>query len=256
MASFKPTISFFGATGDCAGYCLAAALHAGHTCVALARTPEKLQASMTAKGVSTDELSRLSIVQGDVRDAQAVQKALTVGNDVVDIIVSGIGSLPALQWSFIEPVTLRDPNICADAASTVIKALQNLHASKKPLLLAVSTTGISTPDKPRDIPLAYTWLYKWLLHIPHVDKAKMEQTFFEAAKAAGAGSLRGVIAVKPTLLMDGSSLGLDSIRAGTEDEPAVGYTIRRQDVGEWMYANLIAKEAPHAWLGKGISLTT
>ncbi|KAI7080755.1 hypothetical protein KC327_g10 [Hortaea werneckii] len=43
------TLAFFGATGDCAGYCLAQALNAGYDCRALARTPAKLTASLKNK---------------------------------------------------------------------------------------------------------------------------------------------------------------------------------------------------------------
>jgi putative NADH-flavin reductase len=86
------TLAFFGATGDCAGFCLAAALKENYDCIALARTPEKLSQSMTAKGVSQDALSsRLTIIKGDIRDIEAVKQVLVLNGKVVDTIISGIG---------------------------------------------------------------------------------------------------------------------------------------------------------------------
>lgn len=257
MASTKSTIAFFGATGDCAGYCLAAALKNGHSCIALVRSSEKLQKSLAQKGISGDILSQLKIVKGNVRDEATVLEALTINGTPVDKVISGIGSLPSLQMSLQTPVSLRDPGICADAAEILIKALRNLQTTTKPFLAAVSTTGIEPAGKPRDVPFAYIWLYKWLLHVPHVDKEKMETTFRNAAAEPSATRpIRGFVAVKPTLLMDGPAIGQDKIRAGDEDQPAIGYTIRRQDVGEWMYANLIAKEPQTSFLGKGVCLTS
>jgi hypothetical protein len=52
--STTPTIAFFGATGDCAGYCLAACLRTKYTCTALARSSQKLQASLSGKGISPE----------------------------------------------------------------------------------------------------------------------------------------------------------------------------------------------------------
>ena len=74
-----PKVAFFGATGDCAGYCLANALNAGYDCVALARTPAKLTKSMKDKGVNVEALDQhLTIVEGNVKDVEAVKKALQI----------------------------------------------------------------------------------------------------------------------------------------------------------------------------------
>jgi hypothetical protein len=96
------TLAFFGATGDCAGFCLAAALKDNYDCIALARKPENLSKSMAAKGVSEATLSsHLTIVKGDVRDSEVVRQSLVLNGKVVDTIISGVGCtgtliLPAL----------------------------------------------------------------------------------------------------------------------------------------------------------------
>ena len=160
-------IAFFGATGDCAGYTLANALNAGYDCIALARTPAKLTKSMKDKGVNASTLDQhLTIVEGNVKDVEAVKRALQLNGQVVDTIVCGIGGTPALQWSLLTPVTLTDPKICQDAGNMIVQALVQLKSATKPLLIIVSTTGIQPEGMPRDEPLLCSPLYRWMLHIP------------------------------------------------------------------------------------------
>lgn len=254
--SRSPTVAFFGATGDCAGYCLAESLKASHRCVALARNPAKLTASMKAKGVSGPHLNGLRIIQGDIRDQRAVEDALHVNGEVVNIVVSSVGSVPTMRWSLMSPIDTIDPTLCGDAATVLVAALRNLKPVSKPLLIVVSTTGLTTGNQPRDVPLVYVPLYHWLLHVPHLDKAHMEATIRRAA--AGSPETRSIssfVAVRPTLLMDGPSRSIDRLRAGTDEDPALGYTIRRSEVGKWMYENMIAKEPKQEYRGKGVSLT-
>lgn len=254
--STMSTIAFFGATGGCAGYCLAAALNAGHRCIALARTPSKLTASLEAKGVSADSLTMLSIVKGDVKVRSTVRDALQIDGRVVDIVVSGIGSLPKLQWSLMQPVGLVDPTLCEDAVSSALDALSSMKNYKKPLFIVLSTTGIPFPGAPRDVPLAYYALYHWLLSAPHKDKAKMEVNLRRAMSlAADERPIRGYVLAKPTLLMDGPPKGIQNVRAGGEEKPALGYSIRRGDVGQWIYEKLVAQEPATEWMSKAVSLT-
>lgn len=60
-------ITLFGATGLLGNECLSQCLEAGHQVTVLARTPSKLPAELR---------DRISIVQGDGLDAEAVEKAL------------------------------------------------------------------------------------------------------------------------------------------------------------------------------------
>ena len=84
----------------------------------------------------------------------------------------------------------------------------------------------------------------------------LEKTFRAANQQVGEKKpFSSFITVKPTLLMDGASRGVEKVRAGSEDAPAIGYTIRRSEVGEWIYAKLIANTPAADWLGKGVCLT-
>ena len=251
------TLAFFGATGDCAGYCLANALKSGYDCVALARTPAKLTQSMKDKGVPSEALDQhLKIVPGDVKDIEAVKKALQLNGKVVDTIISGIGPTPKFQWSLTAPISLGDLTICQSATRTILRALTDLQAVDKPLLLNVSTTGIWPTGAPRDIPLVYTLLYRWFLHVPHEDKRAMgKELANHLALPESERGIRAYVTVKPTLLMSGDNKGLDAVRYGVEEKPAIGYTIRRSDVGLFMFERMVKTGLEDAWLNESVTLT-
>ena len=67
--------------------------------------------------------------------------------------------------------------------------------------------------------------------------------------------IRAFVAVKPSLLMDGDGFGLDIVRQGVPEKPAVGYTIRRQDVGLFICERLVKQDVREEWLNKGVSIT-
>lgn len=255
-----PTIAFFGATGGCAGHCLAYSLNAGYNCTALARTPAKLTSSLKAKGISAETLDRhLTIVQGDVKDVEAVKRTLLLpdGKDeVVDQIMSGIGTYPALQWSIRRPVFQPDATLCRDAVATILRALQQLKANKKPLFINMTTTGIQPEGKPRDVPLLFVPLYHWLLASPHEDKRGVVEMLAEHMRLPDDEQvIEGCVNVMASLLLDGEGRGLQAVREGVVEKPAVGYTIQRKDVGLWIFERLVKNEARREWMNKSASIT-
>lgn len=257
--SHTKTLAFFGATGDCAGYCLALALRNEYTCTALARTPSKLTASLTAKGISPDIQSRfLTIIHGDVRDAAAVKQTLTTpAGKTVDVIISGIGPTDfELHLNPLAPLGLKDSRLCREASRTILAALPtDTPPEAKPLLINISTTGIPSPGAPRDVPLLWVPLYHWLLHHPHVDKGEMEANLRAVmGKSESERPIRGFVNVKPTLLTSGEGKGWEKVSFGQERNPALGYFIARKDVGEWVFEKLIRREFEEGWLGGGVTL--
>lgn len=125
-------------------------------------------------------------------------------------------------------------------------------AQQKPILTAISTTGISSK---RDIPIVMIPLYHWLLRVPHADKKVMEEL---VEKAAARNVIRSHVIVRPSLLTDGKKLGLSSVRVGWENVDgngaAVGYTISREDVGGFIFEKVIPNDAEE-FKDKKISLT-
>ncbi len=138
----------------------------------------------------------------------------------------------------------------------MLAALRGLpYQSKKPLLVALSTTGISSQG--RDIPLAMIPLYHWLLAVPHKDKKAMETLLLnEMAKSADERAINDFVVVRPSLLTDGPRLGTEKVRVGEESKkPAVGYTISREDVGGWIFNEIVNGDGKDKYAGEMVSIT-
>ncbi|KAI9365393.1 hypothetical protein DFJ73DRAFT_654380 [Zopfochytrium polystomum] len=291
VATAAATIAFFGATGGCTAATLAAALRAGHRVSALARTPSKLADLLVkdhAVPLATVQ-ANLTIVAGDVRDAQAVKKTLTAptadpaASVPADIIMSGVGSTGTLRANLVHPVALKDPTLCADTAATILAALADFASAaqpttpttttttntKKPLFIVISSTG--TTHTARDVPAPLIPLYRWILANPHVDKRRMEDAVVAAFASSSSSPSSSLIdsfsVVQPTLLSNDKK-GAAKVRAGwlpaagaphvqphsaQRVGPAVGYSVGRADVGEWVFENIVRGDG--RWLNGCVSLT-
>jgi hypothetical protein len=267
--SINPTVAFFGATGLCTNTCLVHTLQAGHSATALARTPSKLKTQLLNQGLSEDTLSRqLVIIQGDALDVAATKRTLTAGGGLVTKIVSGLGGVAKPTFSLWRPLqifTLDNPTICATATQTLFNALQEIYeeqpalTANKPLVTFISSTGVTTG--PTDVPFWLRFLYHQVLTIPHRDKKNMEVLYRKNMSESDSSKrlFRNIIGIRPTLLTGGASvndgIGLDKIRAGREQRPAVGYSIRKADVGHWIFENVIKNDG-QGWEGEMVTLTS
>lgn len=271
------TIVFIGSTGGCTNACLTHALRAGHRCVALVRTPEKLVKKLTTDQDLDEKLisSNLVTVTGNAKSVADLKTALLAaspnGTSLPDTIVSGLGATGALKWEFCKPLEIikaDDPTLCRDSAAALIQALREVRAENpamseaaKPRLAFVSTTGVTRG--PEDVPFSMRFMYHQMLAEPHKDKKAMEDVFRADAEIPDekGRTFASVSCVRPTLLAGTGNTaegkGLDKVKAGTEMKPELGYQITRGDVGGWMYANLVA-EGPgrNRWQGNMCSLTT
>ncbi|KIW78726.1 hypothetical protein Z517_08565 [Fonsecaea pedrosoi CBS 271.37] len=286
----SPTVAFFGATGGVTNAILVHTLKAGYKASALVRTPQKLRDQLTAQGLSAEIIANLTIVQGDALDVPAVRRTLMAAaaaspsspsGHLPSVVVTGLGGSPKLHFDWRHPfqiAQLDNPTICATAARTLLAAVHEISAEKKtgntttdnnttandaasePLLTFISTTGISRG--PEDVPPPIRFLYHQMLALPHADKRNMED-LFRADAASADPAFRTVVGVRPTLLAGGADYrdgnGLDKIRCGTEAEPALGYIIKRADVGRWVYENVVGealKGSKGRWEGEMVSLTS
>lgn len=154
--------------------------------------------------------------------------------------------------------SLDDPNVCEKGMNALYAALAKLRAEGKvgkPRIVAITTTGIS--DFGRDVPIAFLPLYA-MLKSPHVDKKKVE----EKLKAGE----EDFTVIRPSLLKnegedgDEKKKGEKEIRVGVEDlekgveSRAIGYMISREDVGRWIFENLI-KESGEKYSRKAVTVT-
>ncbi|KAL8283727.1 hypothetical protein RQP46_005522 [Phenoliferia psychrophenolica] len=222
-------VAFFGATGGCALNCLVKTLQAGISARALARTPAKLANLLLENGVSQATMDQhLVIIPGNARDEEAVVKTLKADSgSFVSLIISGLGAAP----KFTPMPSIDDPTICTSAMTILIHAITHLAFPAPPLLVAISSTGLSPI---RDVPRLLVPLYHGLLAIPHRDKKGMEDA---VVAAFDAGVVASFVIVRPTLLTSGAEKS--KIRVGREDSPEMGYSVSRKSVGAWIFRELV-----------------
>lgn len=275
------TVAFFGATGGVTNAVLVHTLLAGYKAAALVRNPQKLRDQLTAQGLDASVMDNLAIVQGNALDVAAVKRTLAAAaasptTGLPTFIVTGLGGAPHLRFNWRNPFQfagLDNPTICESAAKALTAAMREIYAenpslqtankANKPLLTFVSTTGITRG--PEDVPFWMRFLYHQILTEPHIDKRKMENEYrsdLEKSSADSSSSVfRSVVGIRPTLLTGGAdykdSVGLDKIRSGTEANPALGYTVKRADVGLWVFVNVINESSRKPqYEGEMITLTS
>ncbi|KAK2007859.1 hypothetical protein LZ32DRAFT_34530 [Colletotrichum eremochloae] len=242
------TILFLGATGGCGLSALRRSLDAGFTCIALCRTPSKL-----ASVLLPEQYPNLRIAQGNAHEAHVVARHLVSPLDpirFVDAVVSSIGA-----WFDMRKMNLEDVHVCEKGMAVLLDALRNLRTEKgvsgNPRILGLSSTGISKFG--RDTPLLIAPLYKGLLHVPHEDKRAMEELLFASNEAW--------TVVRASLLTNGKEQPPGAVRVGLEDpskgveQLAIGYTISREDVGRWIFENVLQKDGNDEFVRKVATIT-
>ncbi|KAF9179076.1 hypothetical protein BGZ51_004760 [Haplosporangium sp. Z 767] len=264
-------IAFFGATGGCTNACLVHTLNAGLHATALARTPSKLTNMLLAQGISQATIdAQLTIIKGDIADITAIKSVLFSNKDkdssaaIALQIISGIGGTPQMQWSLKKPVTIDNPEICTTATKNIMQALQEIYAEypstaqHKPSITVISTTGVS--DICEDVPFGFRLLYHIVLADPHKDKREMERLITENTAESNESTrlFRGAIIVRPSLLTGDQNVtggkGWQKLKVGQEDKPAVGYTVHKADVGQWIFEQIV-KSGGESHFGQKITLT-
>ncbi len=239
------TIAFFGASSGCGLFALKRAVEAGHTCIAMCRKPEKMDAHFPSKPAN------LIVKAGNAHDVDSVAACLVSPHDpsaMVDMVHFSIGgAFDMMTWK------IDDPDVCKKGTDALLAAIEQLRAggaAGRPLLAVVSTTGISKFG--RDVPLLYTPMYRYMLKMPHDDKLVMEQKLVASGER--------YILVRPSLLGDGAKPET-RIRVGVEDPvngfevKKIGYNISREDVGRWNFENILSTEGPNKFEGKAVSIT-
>ncbi|KAK5655632.1 hypothetical protein OQA88_5563 [Cercophora sp. LCS_1] len=241
------TIFFLGATGGCGLSAMRRSLAAGHTCIALCRTPSKLTAILPPS-----EHPNLIIVEGNAHSSEPVRQGLihpTAPKAFVDYVISSIGN--AVSW---EGMRNADADVCRKGMELIISTMNALRKegyTGRPRILGVSSTGIS--DFARDLPIAMIPLYKVALAIPHRDKKAMENVLIESGE--------DWTVVRPSALTNGKG-GETTVRDGMEDpiakkveSKAIGYTISREDTGKWIFEKIIEEGAARKWVKKIATVT-
>lgn len=252
--SSHPSVAFFGATGGVTNAVLVHTLNAGYKAAALVRTPAKLQKQLSDQALDETTIAKqLVLNEGNALDVAAVKRTLLSLDPgrLPNYIVTGLGGSPKFNVDMCHPLhiaTLDNVEICETAAKTLVTALEEIFTEQpplkadKPLLIFLSTTGVSRG--PEDVPFAMRFLYHQMLAIPHADKRKMEN-IYRGEVEKNAPVFRNVVGIRPTLLTGTVSYtdasGLEGVRSGYEHKPATGYSIKRADVGHWIFQNLVSE---------------
>jgi hypothetical protein len=198
---------------------------------------------LDSRGVSSTTITRhLTVHTGNSKDAVAIAPALLIHNRPVDLILSAVGGAPKLG-RFMVP-TVDDPHVCSTTMDALVTAVRSLKSSTKPTVVAISSTGIS--DYGRDIPMAMVPLYHWMLAVPHADKKAMEVSLIEGVNSTSP-AFGGFVGIRPSFLTDGVAKGVAKVKVGLEgtkgvESLAVGYVVAREDVGNWIFEEVLKGE--------------
>jgi NAD(P)H-binding len=291
-SSTKPSVAIFGATGGTGLSTLRQCLASSLAVNVLVRQPSRLLSLLSF----TSAPPNLTMVTGSVRDASAVKSTLrNPDGSLVDIVISLIGFAPnpsakGLSFDLFQGA---DRSICRDGTQLIVECIAELKAEAGaatsstsaalptgagPVLVVLSTTGISHVG--RDIPLLVVPLYHMLLSPPHKDKRAMEdylRSLSSTTSPSSSASAQKWVIIRPSLLR-GDGKGEPSkkkVRVGIEqngkfESKAIGYSITREDVANWIYRNIIVTEGDGAtgsgsggakgkggdeWVGKCVTLT-
>ncbi|KAH6612227.1 hypothetical protein B0J18DRAFT_76553 [Chaetomium sp. MPI-SDFR-AT-0129] len=280
------TILFLGATGGVGLSALRRALYAGHTCIALCRTPSNLTSQLPAELVpseaptnntntNTNNNTNLHIITGNAHDPAALTRCFSTVPSPIDTIVFSLGAYPTLRG-------MSDPHVCEKGMGVLLDVLRAQRDTQEsgrdyqpPHLIAISTTGISSLG--RDIPLLVVPLYKVVLHTAHEDKRGMERLVVAAGTGSsylpsekgkqqtGTGETKGEGLVRFTLVRGSLytsgpeteglvRVGVEDVGKGVVESRELGYTISREDVGKWVWEECIKVEGGQ-WVGKAVGIT-
>lgn len=208
---------------------------------------------------------------------------------LVTSIISGLGGAPTMAFTkeskfaktqmrmpALPHIQLSNPHITEQTTSALLEALAKIafdrfasfeaYRAVAPRVTVISTTGHLPGNK--DVPFWFRPMYSVLLPIPHADKLQMEKLLDKEVGLGRAGVLAaGVVVVRPSLLTGdhlvpvfeeekgGEGVGLEKVRVGTEKAPAIGYTISRALVGEWIFEEIV-KGGGGKWVGEKVTITT
>ncbi|KAI2733779.1 hypothetical protein CBS147332_794 [Penicillium roqueforti] len=208
---------------------------------------------------------------------------------LVTSVISGLGGAPTISFTketkcaktqirtpALPHIKLSNPHITEQSTRALLTALAQIASERfaslgayravAPRVTVISTTGSSGSNT--DVPFWFRPMYSVLLPIPHADKLQMENLLDEEVGLGCAGVLAaGAVVVRPSLLTGdhrvptvregkgGEGVGLEKVRVGTERAPAIGYTISRGLVGEWIFEEIV-RGGGGKWVGEKVTITT
>ncbi|KAI8086920.1 NADH(P)-binding-domain-containing protein [Gilbertella persicaria] len=149
-------VAVFGGSKGCSRAMVVQGLEKNqHQFKLLIRNPDTME-------FTEEQKSKLTIVKGDALDPVTVRQTV----QDTDVIVFSVGS--AFDMKTRKMVS---PGLCYDSMKVLLDVLKEMDQRPKRLVV-VSTTGL---DGMKEVPYLFWPMYRYLLHDPHMDKAKMEE---------------------------------------------------------------------------------
>jgi len=197
-------VVIFGATGRTGKHLIEQALAQGHSVAAFVHTPSKLSMSHP----------RLHVVQGDVLEAESVEKAIEGQEAVLSVLGLKHGG----------PTT------------TLVKGTQHIiHAMKKhgvERILCVLTAGFLDEQADSLMGKLLIWFYR-LNAKDYLEPARLQYQSLQQSELKW-------VAIRAVLLDEGPPKG--HYRVAAENIPKGGYRINTGDVAEFMLRQLSSDE--------------
>ncbi|KAL2794848.1 hypothetical protein BJX66DRAFT_337458 [Aspergillus keveii] len=186
---------------------------------------------------------------GGAHNLNDVMRVLT--HDERHLVTFTIGNKPKQKATKAIRTSARREGM--ETLLAALSVLRNEWDLKRPPLLCVATTtGIS--DK-RDILLVFYSLYLSMLVVPHRDKKRRWRIGLWRV-ASGLCLLDLVCCGMEVRTGRIVGVGVADVRTGRVERKAVGYTISREAVGEWMFENLAQRASERVVLEeKAVTLT-
>jgi len=203
-------IILFGATGLTGREILLQALENGHEVKAVVRNPELLKTKH----------SKLTIIQGDVLDAQLVEAAIAGG----DVVISAIGTGTSFSKAR-KPTTLY-----SDGFKNIVTAMRKHKIKRFVALLSVGT--IPDPNEA----FIHKTMIRPILKGTYDDMRRAESFLAECVDIDWTG-------IRPLRLNNKPKTG--KYRISKDILPPNGVNISRADVAEFMLKQLYTNE--HFW---------
>ncbi|CBQ74036.1 conserved hypothetical protein [Sporisorium reilianum SRZ2] len=225
-----------------------------YTTTVLARNPVAFKQTLAERGAalasSSTLTTKLRIVKGDALEPQDISNAFTkaqqFGGDV-DAVLYGVGGRLVFSSNPFARPTLSPESICERSIRNVTDALIALDQPEQPRLVVISSNGLGKGGHSL-LPYLMRPLYSFLLPAPHVDKEHMEKHLHNLAglrsndfnpvpdaQLEKQPKIKKLAIVRPALLVNGTA----TKKYRVHQELRGGYTVRRSDVGHFIYNNLL-----------------
>ncbi|KIS66071.1 uncharacterized protein UMAG_05814 [Mycosarcoma maydis] len=265
-------VLLFGATQGCGLETLLHLLKSDkpYTATVMARSPDAFQKTLEERdaglAASLKLSNRLNVLRGDALNCDDVSCAFTSAQKRfgdIDAVLFGIGGRLVFSRNPFAQPALSPSSVCERSIRILTDALIALKQPEQPRLVVISSNGLAKQGYSL-LPYLMRPLYAFLLHAPHDDKERMESHLHALAgwprddfnplhreQLEIPPKIKHLAIVRPALLVNGVAIG--HVRA--EEMLRHGYTIRRSDVGLFIYNSLLGGPQDRGqYVGKAVTV--